>query len=511
MGTKGTRLLSILGAALAALWIGGCASSWEQSRADYVDPVNQRIHRRYPRELAASCPAPFAKVEHCECVIIHATPPDEDGMVRTDCQLRIDGVDRDGVRRTHEERRIIDVRRDASGEWQVVREETVGPPSVVVAREPAFAEESEARGIAYRHRSRGVIDRHGEPQKYYAGSGLGVGDVDGDGHDDVLLVGGGELRLFRNTGDGKGCFVDETKARGLGAPLAGEGRMAVFADYDEDGDQDLFVAVLDTENLLFRNDGKGRFAPVPESASGLRSTGETVGACFADFDSDGDLDLFILNGGNLLRHDPEPMYNAKNAAPKQLYLNRGDGTFEDASERSGIEDCGWSLACTTSDYDKDGDQDLFIANDFGYSCLYRNRGDATFEEVTEEAGLQYRAAAMSCHFGDGDGDGDQDLYIAGMGSNSAWIVDQTSFPVPAPFPIGTLFPKQVLAVFKEMLHGNRYYRNEGDGTFTEVSLATGTARAGWCWSSAFLDYDNDGLLDIYVTNGFISGEDKEDL
>jgi hypothetical protein len=181
------------------------------------------------------------------------------------------------------------------------------------------------------------------------------------------------------------------------------------------------------------------------------------------------------------------------------------------TDRAGVGDSGWALACTTADYDSDGDVDLFVANDFGKNVLYRNRGDGSFDDVTEEAGIGIRASHMGASFGDVDGDGHPDLFVTAMASNSAWIVDQPGFPAPAPFPIGFLFRGAVLEALKEMLGGNRLFMSRGDGTFTEVSTLSGTRHSGWAWGGVFFDYDNDGRLDIYVPNGLVTGEDSADL
>jgi hypothetical protein len=373
---------------------------------------------------------------------------------------------------------------------------------------PRFEEEAGTRGLVFANRSRGVTDREGVPRIYHPGTGLSARDVDGDGLEDLLLVGGGDLRLFHNKG---GRFRDETAARGIVTPPQGECRCGIFGDVDGDGDPDLFVAVVEGDDLLFLNDGDGRFEQVPLAERGLSSTRQATGACFADFDRDGDLDLFVACGMNLMQVEPDPIYDAKNGTANRYYRNLGGGRFEDATEEAGVGDPGWALACTTADVDQDGDTDLFVANDFGRDMLYRNRGDGTFEDASDEAGLTYRTSSMSADFGDLNGDGLPDLLVSGMGSNSRWIVRMPGFPARGPFPISLLLRTQILDTMWEMLHGNRFFLSQPSGVYAEASAARGIHDQEWAWGSVWFDVDNDGDLDCYGVNGFWSGDEPDDL
>ena len=517
---------------IVILWVtlALCATactSWEDTRREIVTPLNRLVHVDYPEALGCGDTsqvtrlfAPdlenwaardtrditgrFSRIDRSRCVIHDSTPPDDTGAVRTECVLRIDGVSL-GKRFTWEQERMITARPEG-GEWKITGIETgrtVNVPSATV-----FAEEATARGLIARNRSRGTPDRSGVLRTYVGSAGVAVADVDGDGTDDLLMLSGDRMRLFLNRG---GKFEDVTASCGITTPEKGECRCGYFADIDNDGDQDLFVAMLLGDNLLFKNDGRGKFRLVPGHESGLLTThGQTSSACFGDFDGDGDLDLVLANGNNIYVTDPDPERNARNGYPDQYFKNNGDGAFTEATEAAGLGETGWALACAVSDYDKDGDLDLFIANDIGIDVLYRNRGDGTFEDATLDAGFIYPGSSMSADFGDVNGDGWPDLYVSGMASNSRWLLRQPGFPVPIPFPINVLFRDYALGIMWHMFHGNRLYLNNRDGTFREVSKETRSDWLGWGWSAVFLDYDNDSFLDIYCANGFWTGKEATD-
>jgi len=179
---------------------------------------------------------------------------------------------------------------------------------------------------------------------------------------------------------------------------------------------------------------------------------------------------------------------------------------------------GWGLAGAWGDYDGDGWPDLYVANEYGSNALYHNRRDGTFEEVAARAGVTDGGSGMSVAWGDYDGDGDLDLYVANMHANSGWALFHPDFPLPIPIgfrALGLLMPAEVRrraeAITDHLVRGSTLFRNDGNGHFTDVSDAAGVRDAQWAWSAEFLDYDNDGTLDIYATNGFISGPILDDV
>lgn len=341
----------------------------------------------------------------------------------------------------------------------------------------------------------------------YGHNGIAVGDYNGDGLEDLYVCQPSGLpnRLYRNNGDGS--FDDVTSAAGVDV-LDGS-TMALFADLDNDGDQDLLV-VAGVAVLLFGNDGKGKF--VWRERTGLQSSGATLtSAALADYDRDGDLDLYLCaydfwRAGT--QYDaPAPYYDATNGPPNFLYRNRGDGTFEDVTQASGMgqNNNRFSFAAAWADYDRDGWPDLYVANDFGRNNLYRNNGDGTFAEVAAKAGVEDLGAGMSASWGDYDGDGWLDLYVSNMWSSAG---QRLTFN-PAFAQVAT--DARVREAFQRQARGNSLFRNQGDGTFRDVSLEAGVEFGRWAWGSGFWDYDNDGRLDLFVTNGYVTGVDTHDL
>jgi hypothetical protein len=386
-----------------------------------------------------------------------------------------------------------------------------------IADEPWFDEVAASAGVDFRNRYypaffdtplEFVMIRHGP-------AGITAADVDDDGWYDLFVPDGVESRLFRNRRDG--TFEDVTEAAGL-AGLSGVS-VALVADYDQDGHRDLFVSRTFEPNQLFHNDGDGTFTDVTAS-SGIGADCCTTVASWADVDLDGDLDLYV---GRYLdpRQDIPPTFYARNGEPNRLYRNDGDGTFTDVTDSAGVGDTGLCLGTAFGDYDGDGHPDLWVANDFGRKTLYRNRGDGTFEDVTVRTGTLAYGAGMSSSFGDYDNDGDLDLYVAHIRSEHAWFAERPTVgrymanlfrqgtwrsDLPLYWEIFRQSGFRFVEVFQQMASGNTLLRNRGDGTFEDVTWEAGANPPGWFWGSGFADFDNDGWQDVYSTNGWIYGE-----
>ena len=346
----------------------------------------------------------------------------------------------------------------------------------------------------------------------YGPGGISAADVDNDGFYDLFIPDGVESRLFRNRADG--TFEDVTAKSGLSG-LDGVS-VGVFADYDNDGHKDLFVSRTFKPNQLFHNNGDGTFTDVT-AASGLGADCCTTVASWGDYDNDGDLDLYVGRYLDPRTKIPTTFY-ARNGEPNQLYRNEGAGRFTNVTEQAGVGEVGLCLGSVFGDIDDDGYADLYVVNDFGRKTLYRNNRNGTFTDVTVRSGTLDYGAGMSASMGDYDNDGRLDLYVANIRSEHAWFADpptvwrymlntwrqgvwRTDMPLYLQIlrQSGLGFPK----VFRQMASGNALLRNRGDGTFDDVTWASGANPHGWFWGSGFADFDNDGWQDIYSANGWV--------
>ena len=342
----------------------------------------------------------------------------------------------------------------------------------------------------------------GSPEQRYIleamSGGVAFIDYDGDGYLDVFVVNGTRLdnppaaaynRLYRNIAAAGG---EERVFRQVEAGLgrSGWGMGCAAGDYDNDGDVDLYVTYWGP-NALYRNQGDGRFAEVAQAA-GVGDQRWGSSAAFGDVDGDGYLDLYVANYLHFdLDHPPNGGAPCTGFKGRQvfcgpqgldpqadvLYHNEGDGSFKDVSQMTGISRARYpGLGVVFGDYDSDGDQDIYVANDLEPNLLYRNDGPWRLSERGVAAGVAYsqegRAqAGMGVDFGDYDNDGDLDLFV-------------------------TNFSEDV----------NTLYQNRADGSFVDGTYAAGLgdeARPYLGWSTAFLDADNDGWLDLFVANGHL--------
>ena len=341
----------------------------------------------------------------------------------------------------------------------------------------------------------------------YGHQGIAVGDVDGDGLEDIYVLQPSGLpnRLLHN--DGNGRFSDRTHEAGL--DLLDDSCAALFADLDNDGDQDLIV-ITPSAPLVFRNNGKGVFTREAHSGFTIPSGASLTSAALADYDGDGLLDIYICSydfwAPGKRYNSPTPYYDATNGPPNYLFRNRGNLVFEDATKSAGLDSNNnrYSFAAAWGDYDNDGWPDLAVANDFGRKNLYRNQGDGTFRDVTAETGAEDLGAGMSAAWGDYNNDGRLDLYFGNMWSSAGQrLTHNRQFAAETP-------DERVRGLFQRQARGNTLLAGRG-GRFEDVTLDAGVEMGRWSWATGFADLDNDGWDDIFVQNGYITGTDTRDL
>jgi tetratricopeptide (TPR) repeat protein/peroxiredoxin len=341
----------------------------------------------------------------------------------------------------------------------------------------------------------------------YGHNGISAGDIDHDGFDDVYVCQPAGLpnRLYRNRGDG--TFEDITESSGVG--VLENTACALFADINNDGFEDLIV-VRANGPLLFLNQGGLKFRQQPDAFRFTKAPqGTFTGAALADYDRDGWLDIYFCvyiyyQGTDQYRY-PSPYYDAENGPPNFLMRNNRDGTFSDVTAPTGLHknNSRYSFCCAWNDYNRDLWPDLYVVNDFGRKNLYRNNGDGTFTDVAAQAEAEDVGAGMSDCWFDYDNDGAEDLYVANMWTAAGKRISaQPNFQKDAPEP--------VRALYRQHAGGNSLLHNHGKA-FEERSAPAGVEVGRWSWSSDAWDFDHDGCLDLYVTNGMVSGVSREDL
>ena len=389
----------------------------------------------------------------------------------------------DSARRNHEAGRGREGRGDGGG---AEAGSLVVTPTVAAGPQDQFEDVTAAAGLDFVHQ---FCDERIANILMSNGAGAAVLDFDQDGWMDLYFVNSGPLegvtghapgtarqpnRLYRNRGDG--TFADVTEAAGVGG--TGYGSAVAVADYDRDGWPDLYVVNVGP-NHLYRNRGDGTFAEV-SVAAGVGDAGTGIGAAWADVDNDGWLDLLVAN---YLTYDPSStLYFNPDAYPgplsyaaesNVLYRNRGDGTFEDWSERAGIRVPGHrAMSVCAFDYELDGDSDFYLCNDSTPNTLFVNDGRGRFTEQAVPAGVAYNAlgeaaGSMTAAVGDVNGDGLPDLFVSRLGYGSLYLATSAQ-----------RFRDQMMA--------------SGLGQITARYVG---------WGVNFLDFDNDGDVDMFLANG----------
>jgi hypothetical protein len=346
----------------------------------------------------------------------------------------------------------------------------------------------------------GKVDALGEPN-LMGHLGIAVGDLSGDGLDDLYVAMGTGLpnKLLIRQPDGS---VRDT-ANAAGVAWLDDTKGVLIVDTDNDGDRDLVTAVGNTI-VLAKNDGNGAFERFVQMKAPTSAPFYSLSA--ADFDLDGDVDIY---GVRYVEQSygvsvPVPFHDADNGPSNHLMRNDGNDRFVDATVAVGLDrnNRRFSLIGAWADYDSDGDPDLYVANDFGRNNFYRNDG-GKFIDVAAETGTEDQAAGMGVAWADYDADGDFDLYVTNMYSAAGK-------PIAYQARFHTGLAPQDRSAIQWHSRGNSLFVND-DGRFRDNSDDAGVRMGRWGWGSIFLDWDNDSQADLLVPNGFITGALEDDL
>ncbi len=370
-----------------------------------------------------------------------------------------------------------------------------------------FTDITQDVGFEFIHRSSKWLGefRHKEVNTppTFSGGGVAAEDIDGDGHLDLLLLGGAGNALLM--GEGNGQFVDLAAEAGIDYRRedgsAGEPRKPIVADFDNDGRQDILITYVDDDHRIYRNLGERRFLDVT-SVAGLGGRGLIGGpATVFDFDDDGLLDIYIGYFGNYLESAiPTQERDNHDALPNRLFRNLGEMRFEDVTEKSGTGDRGWTQAVSHLDFDRDGKQDIFVANDYGLNAFFRNLGDGRFEDVAAALGMRKALHSMNVGITDINADGYPDIYV----SNIATLIKDNKYIFPditTPLDFDLRAMSGMLVKEADTFFVSEAKAEALSGYQLSTDIERGESSTGWAWDAEFLDFDLDGDDDLYLVNG----------
>ncbi|MEE9361556.1 MAG: VCBS repeat-containing protein [Cellulophaga sp.] len=348
---------------------------------------------------------------------------------------------------------------------------------------------------------------------FISGGGVAVGDINGDGLEDVFFTGNQvQDRLFLNIGNLK--FEDISDKAGIGTDNKWSSGVT-FVDIDNDGDQDIYVCrfvYLENEesaNQLYINNGDLTFTEKAVSF-GLADKGFSIQATFFDFDKDGLIDIYVVNQPPSIPGIGDKLNYKQFSDIKfsdRLYKNMGDGKFVDNTEAANIRNFGFGLSATTGDFNNDGWQDIYVTNDFDVADhMYINQRDGTFKDEIHTSVKHISNFSMGSDIADYDNDGNLDVMVVDMMAENHKRIKTN---------MGSMAPEKFWETVAKGGHHqymfNTLQRNNGNGTFSELGQLGGVTSTDWSWAPLFADFDNDGNKDLFITNGVKSNNRHSDL
>lgn len=383
------------------------------------------------------------------------------------------------------------VRFDANKHWQFDSFELLSFDSMV-AETDLFSEVAVPAGVGASLPSFGTAENSG-----FVWHGAAAGDFNNDGWIDLFVTSASRNFLYLN--DGKGSFRDASEEARVQNIATGTAPLVL--DYDNDGDADVFISAVGEQVLLqnnFKQTGKLGFSDISLEA-GVNKGAIGFSAVTGDVNGDGLLDIYVTSYNRYGQIAPDSWFKAANGTPNLLFINQGNDSFREEAAKWGVDDRRWSYAAEFADVNGDGKIDLYVANDFGEKALFINKGDKFVDEAVTR-GVLDPGNGMGVSFGDYNNDGLLDLHATNMSSTAGNRI------------LTRLFPNSSSKdnVLKKLAAGNNLFENTGDGKFKDVTAEVGGFSGGWAWGGGFIDFDNDGWVDIYTPNGFISGKSMKD-
>ena len=401
------------------------------------------------------------------------------------------GRNREGQREWARGMANVNVRRAENGRWQFKSFVLVSLDSMVATTD-LFSEVSVPAGVA------ASLPPFGSPGNVgFVWYGAAAADFNRDGWIDLFVTGPERSHLYLN--DGQGRFQDASKDAGL--QLLDSGVAPLVLDYDNDGDEDVFISAVGSQILLENRlipDGKLEFRDVSLKA-GVAVQGIGFSAVAGDVNGDGRPDIYVTCYNHYGRVMPDSWFRATNGTPNLLFINQGDGTFREEAEKWSVDDRRWSYAAEFVDVNGDGRLDLYVANDFGEKGMFINKGDRFVDEA-QDRGVLDPGNGMGVSFGDYNNDGLLDLHVTNMSSTAGNRILSRIFPGSS--------PKDNVLI--KLAAGNNVYQGTPGGYFRDVTADAGGFSGAWAWGGGFIDFDNDGWEDIFTPNGFISGKSMKD-